>query len=149
MNSRHTINNVRVLFWQHSCADRAMIESCEGASVRFWSSKKTTHRAFLKAIVSLKYCCSTSALRGCQSACQWTSWNWTWTWFIIVDVFFLFLGACYATLQPALSVRHTLLFVFCGLWPHCSCPNDQVTSNTAPAHPHATGVAVYLALFNL
>ena len=75
-----------------------------------------------------------------------------------------FLVACYATLQPAsvrrsvrlsvrpsvgLSIRHTLLFFcFCGLWPHCSCPNDWVTSNTAPAHPHATGVAVYLALFS-
>ena len=48
------------------------------------------------------------------------------------------------------SVRHTLLFWgFCGLWPHCSCPNDLVTSNTAPAHPHATGVAVYLALLTL
>ena len=47
-----------------------------------------------------------------------------------------------------LSVCHTLLFFgFCGLWPYCSCPSDQVTSNTAPAHPHATGVAVYLALF--
>ena len=46
------------------------------------------------------------------------------------------------------SVRHTLLFLgFCGRWPHCSCPSDQVTSNTAPAHPHATGVAVYPALF--
>ena len=47
------------------------------------------------------------------------------------------------------SVRHTLLFfvVFFGLWPHCSCPNDKVTSNMAPAHPHATGVAVYPALF--
>ena len=46
------------------------------------------------------------------------------------------------------SVRHTLLLLgFCGLWAHCSCPNDQVTSNTAPAHPHATGVAVYPALF--
>ena len=72
-----------------------------------------------------------------------------------------FLVACYATLHPALSVRpsvhwsihqsvhHTLLFLFfCGLWPHCSCPNDQVTSNTTPAHPHATGVAMYPALFN-
>ena len=72
-----------------------------------------------------------------------------------------FLVACYATLQPALSVRRsvgpsvrpsiTLYFVvfffFCGLWPHCSCPNDQVTSNTAPAHPHTTGVAMYPALF--
>ena len=45
-------------------------------------------------------------------------------------------------------VRHTLLFWgFCGIWPHCSCPNDQVTSKTAPVHPHATGVAVYPALF--
>ena len=47
-----------------------------------------------------------------------------------------------------LSLRQTLLFkFFCGLWPHCSCPNDQVTSNMAPAHPHATRVAMYLALF--
>ena len=47
-------------------------------------------------------------------------------------------------------VRHTLLFFgFCGLWPHCSCPNDEVTSNMAPAHPHATGVAVYPALFSI
>ena len=38
------------------------------------------------------------------------------------------------------------VFVFCGLWPHCPSPNDQVTSKTAPAHPHATGVAVYPAL---
>ena len=46
-----------------------------------------------------------------------------------------------------LSVRHTLLFLgFCSLWLHCSCPSDQVTSNKAPAHPHATGVAVYPAL---
>ena len=42
-------------------------------------------------------------------------------------------------------VRHATSSV-CGLWPHCSCLNDQVTSNTAPAHLHATGVAVYLAL---
>ena len=27
------------------------------------------------------------------------------------------------------SVHHTLLFLgFCGFWPHCSCPNDGVTS---------------------
>ena len=38
------------------------------------------------------------------------------------------------------SVRHTLHFLgFSGLWPHCCYPNDQVTSNTAPDHPHATG----------
>ena len=45
-------------------------------------------------------------------------------------------------------VWHTLiLFCFCGLWPYCSCPNDQVTSNTAPAYPHTTVVAMYSALF--
>ena len=33
------------------------------------------------------------------------------------------------------------------LWPHCSCPNGLVTSNMAPAHPHATSIAVYPALF--
>ena len=33
------------------------------------------------------------------------------------------------------------------LWPHCSGSNDLVTSNMAPAHPHATLVAVYPALF--
>ena len=33
------------------------------------------------------------------------------------------------------------------LWPHCSCPNGLVTSNMTPAHPHATSVAVYPALF--
>ena len=40
------------------------------------------------------------------------------------------------------------LFGFCGLCPHSSCPSDQVTPNTAPVHPHATGVAVYPALFS-
>ena len=38
---------------------------------------------------------------------------------------------------------HFTYLGFCILWPHCSCPNDQVTLKTAPAHPHATGVAVY------
>ena len=27
--------------------------------------------------------------------------------------------------------------------PHCSCPNGLVTSNMAPAHPHATSARVY------
>ena len=36
--------------------------------------------------------------------------------------------------------------MFCGLRPHCSCPNALLTSNMAPAHPHATGVAVFPAL---
>ena len=70
----------------------------------------------------------------------------------------LLLVACYATLpcfiSPSIhwcihwSVHHTLLFwrswVF---WPYCSCPNAPLTSTMAPAHPHATGVVVYLALF--
>ena len=43
------------------------------------------------------------------------------------------------------SVRHILLCI-CGLWSYCSCPNDQVTSHTAPVHPHTTRVAVYPAL---
>ena len=42
------------------------------------------------------------------------------------------------------SVRLSdLTFFYCGLWPHCCGSNDQVTSNTAPAHPPVTGVAVY------
>ena len=40
------------------------------------------------------------------------------------------------------SVHHTSFFLL-----HCSCSNDLATSITAPAHPHATGVAVYSALF--
>ena len=50
---------------------------------------------------------------------------------------------------PSVGSSHFTFLVFCGLWPHCSCPNDQVTSNTAPAHLHATGVAVYQALFTV
>ena len=68
--------------------------------------------------------------------------------------------ACYPTLHPTLSVRPSVYLYVClsvcpsvrssvrpSVRPHCSCPNDQVTSNTAAAHPHATGVAVYPALF--
>ena len=48
------------------------------------------------------------------------------------------------------SICHTLLFWrFWGFWPHCSGPNAPLTSNMAPAHPHATGLAVYSALFVL
>ena len=56
---------------------------------------------------------------------------------------FAFLVACYATVHPAVSVGWSV-FIF---WPHCSCPNGLATSNMAPAHPHATSVAVYPALF--
>ena len=45
-------------------------------------------------------------------------------------------------------VSHTLLFWrLWGFWLYRSCPNAPLTSNMAPAHPHATGVAVYPALF--
>ena len=44
------------------------------------------------------------------------------------------------------SVTLYFFLGFCGFWPYCSCPNDLVTSIMAPAHPHATGVAVYPAL---
>ena len=55
------------------------------------------------------------------------------------------------SVRPSVGPSVTLYFFFgfCGLWPHCSCPNDQVTSNTAPAHPHATGVVLYPALFQM
>ena len=48
---------------------------------------------------------------------------------------------------PSIGLSVTLLFLFfCGFWPHYSSQNDLVTSITAPAHPHATGVAMYPAL---
>ena len=37
-----------------------------------------------------------------------------------------------------------MIFIF---GPHCSCRNGLVTSNVAPAHPHATSVSVHPALF--
>ena len=44
---------------------------------------------------------------------------------------------------------HFTFFMIFILWPRCSCPNGLVTSIMAPAHPHATKVAVYQALFFL
>ena len=38
-----------------------------------------------------------------------------------------------------------LIYLFCGFWPHCSCPNALVISYTAPAHMNATGLPVYPA----
>ena len=43
-------------------------------------------------------------------------------------------------------VLRNYFFMFFILWPHCSCPNGLVTSKMAPAHQHATVVAVYPAL---
>ena len=66
----------------------------------------------------------------------------------------------HATLQPALSVswsvgwsvgRLRLAFfgVYRQFWGYCSCPTAWLVNFiTAPAHPHATGVAVYTALFS-
>ena len=78
--------------------------------------------------------------------------------------FLSFLVACYATLHPAMSIRRSAgwsvgplftcpLFTFLAFLSllsslfFSSYPNAQMTSITAPAHPHATGVAVYAALF--
>ena len=67
----------------------------------------------------------------------------------------LFLVACYFDLSVrrlfGRSVRHILIistfFCFYGLWTHSSCRKAIVTMNTALAHTHAIGVAVYLAMF--
>ena len=44
---------------------------------------------------------------------------------------------------------HFTFFMILFFLPHCSCPNGLVTSNIAHAHPHATAVAVYPALFSI
>ena len=64
-----------------------------------------------------------------------------------------FFSRVHATLQPALSVglsvRPSVTLCFFGVyWRFCSCPTTWlVYFNTAPAHPRATRVAVYPALF--
>ena len=49
--------------------------------------------------------------------------------------------------------RSVTTYFFDNYWRHlnyCSYPNAQVSLFlTAPAHPHATSVAVYLALFHI
>ena len=81
-------------------------------------------------------------------------------------VFFLclnsFLVACYATLHPALSVGrlvgrlvgwlvgpHFTFFMFLRSLASLLLAKCFSNSNTAPAHPHVTEVAVYPALFIL
>ena len=69
--------------------------------------------------------------------------------------FSLILVACYATLHPAMSVGRSvgwlvpfILFGVFELFEHTAPAQTQVTfSSTAPAHPHATRVTVYQALF--
>ena len=41
-----------------------------------------------------------------------------------------------------------LFWGFCGFWPHCSCPNDQVTSNTALALRSVFGIVLSRMLRN-
>ena len=74
----------------------------------------------------------------------------------ILQFFLQFLVACTRLYTPLCrsvgrSVGHTTFFMIFILGPYCSGPNGLVTSNMAPAHPHATLVAVYpaLLLFNL
>ena len=67
---------------------------------------------------------------------------------LFVCLFFFFLVACLFRPSAWRLVDHIILFLcfFFILWPYCFCPNAVVTSNTAPANPHAIGVAVYPAL---
>ena len=63
--------------------------------------------------------------------------------------FWLFFSS---VLHPAMSVGRSVPFWlfrrFWAFWAYGSCPDALLTfSSTAPARPHATRVAVYLALF--
>ena len=84
--------------------------------------------------------------------------GWLVGWSVTLYFFFInsfsfsrFLSRVHATLHPALSVgwsvsrSHLTFFMIFIFGPHCSCPNSLVTSNMAPAHPHATLVAMYPA----
>ena len=46
-------------------------------------------------------------------------------------------------LSIGLFIRPTITLYFFLFWAHCPCPNDLMTLIMAPAHPHATGVAVF------
>ena len=48
--------------------------------------------------------------------------------------------------RPSIGPSYFTIFMIVFHWPHCACPNGLVNSNMAPAHPHATSVAVYPAL---
>ena len=55
----------------------------------------------------------------------------------------------YNPLCPSVGSLFTL-WRFWEFWAHCSCANAPVTfSITAPAHPYATGIALFPALFIL
>ena len=72
-------------------------------------------------------------------------------WVVRLEIFNCMLCDSYTPLCwsvcPSVCPSHFTFFRFLRSLPQCSCPNDQVTSNTALAHPHATGVAVYPTLF--
>ena len=53
------------------------------------------------------------------------------------------------SVSPSIGRSHFTFFMNFIFGSHCSCPNGLVTSNMAPAHPHATSVAVHPALFSI
>ena len=57
---------------------------------------------------------------------------------------------CYVGQSVGWSVPFLLFWRFWAFWAYCSCLKAMMTySSTAIAHPHATRVAVYPALFAL
>ena len=130
-----------------------------------YPSVGTSHFTFLAlmeflAMLRLTKCSTDLKYSPCPPARDWGSrvsglvkLLFSFSFFPSVFLFSFFYATLWATfwlVGPSVrwSVRHTLLvFGFCSFWPHCSCPNNLVTSIMAPAHPHATSVAVYPALF--
>ena len=68
-----------------------------------------------------------------------------WVSFLVADM--RLYNPLYPSVGRLVGWSLTLFFIILFLWPHCSCPNGLVTSNMAPAHPQATSVAVFPALF--
>ena len=75
-------------------------------------------------------------------------------WLFYLVCWLQFLVACtrlYTPLCPSVGWlvgrSHFTFFMISIFGPYCFSPNGLVISNMAPAHPHATSVAVYPALF--
>ena len=64
-------------------------------------------------------------------------------WSLSKTIFFIWPGS------PSFGPATLLFWHLCILWPHYSWSNGLVISNTTSAHPHATWVAIYLALSRL
>ena len=84
------------------------------------------------------------------------TWGWStmkenseifWIRYKRVRLFFYTLLCWSVPRSVGLSVTFYVFCFFLQFWPNCSCPNDLVTSITAPSLLHATGIAVYPALF--